>query len=80
MTASGVNLHSGDVLHAHITYDGTTLILTVTDAGTGASFKAAQAINIPSTVGANTAYAGFTAGTGGLSSVQTILNWTYVVN
>jgi hypothetical protein len=80
MTASGVNLHSGDVLHAHLTYDGTTLTLTVTDAGTGASFTAAEAINIPSTVGANTAYAGFTAGTGGLTSVQTILNWTYVVN
>jgi Bacterial lectin len=25
MTASGVNLHSGDILQAHITYDGTTL-------------------------------------------------------
>jgi hypothetical protein len=80
MTASGVNLHSGEVLHAHVTYDGTTLTLTVTDAGTGAGFTAAEAINIPNTVGANTAYAGFTAGTGGLTSVQTILNWTYVVN
>jgi len=54
--------------------------LTVTDAGTGASFTAAEAIDIPTRVGANTAYAGFTAGTGGLSSLQTILNWTYVVN
>ena len=80
MTASGVNLHSGDLLHAHITYDGTTLTLTLTDTLTGASFTASQAINIPATVGGNTAYVGFTAGTGGLSAIQQLLNWTYVVN
>jgi hypothetical protein len=80
MTTSGVNLHSGDVLHAHINYDGTTLSLIVTDTGTGASFTASDTINIPSTVGANTAYVGFTGGTGGQSAVQSILNWTYVVN
>jgi Legume lectin domain len=76
MTASGVNLHSGDILHAHITYNGTTLTLTLTNA----SFAASTMINIPSTVGANTAYVGFTAGTGGETSVRQILNWTYVVN
>jgi len=80
LTASGVNLHGTDLLHAHITYDGTTLILTLTDTVTGASFSASQAINIPATVGSNTAYVGFTAGTGGESAVQQIVNWTYVVN
>jgi hypothetical protein len=30
-------------------------------------------------VGANTAYVGFTGGTGGLTAVQAILNWTYTV-
>ena len=64
-------------MHAHITYDGTTLTLTLTDTLTGASFTASQAINIPATVGGNTAYVGFTAGTGGLTAVQEILNWTY---
>lgn len=80
MTSSGVNLHSGDVMHAHITYDGTTLTLTLTDTVTSASFTTSKAINIPTTVGADTAYAGFTAGTGGLTAVQKIVNWTYVVN
>jgi hypothetical protein len=80
MTSSGVNLHSGDVLHAHITYDGTTLTLLLTDTVTNASFSASRAINIPATVGGNTAYVGFTASTGGDTSVQQILNWTYVVN
>ena len=80
MTASGVNLHSGDILHAHITYDGTTLTLTLTDTVTNASFTTSTAINIPTTVGANTAYVGFTAGTGDTTVTQEILNWTYVVN
>ncbi len=77
MTSSGVILSSGDVMHAHLTYDGTTLTLTLTDTVTSASFTASTAINIPTTVGANTAYVGFTAGTGGASAVQSILNWTY---
>jgi flagellar biosynthesis/type III secretory pathway chaperone len=80
MTSSGVNLHSGDILHAHITYNGTTLTLTLTDTVTNASFTASTTINIPATVGGDTAYVGFTASTGGETSVQQILNWTFVVN
>ena len=80
MTSSGVNLHSGDILHAHVTYDGTTLTLTLTDTVTNASFTTSQAINIPTTVGASTAYVGFTGSTGGSTAVQQVLNWTYTVN
>ena len=36
-----------------------------------------QPINIPQIVGGNTAYVGFTGGTGGLSASQKILTWTY---
>jgi hypothetical protein len=80
MTASGVSLHNGNVLRAHITYDGTTLTLTLTDTVTAASFTTSTAINIPTTVGGTTAYVGFTGGTGGASAIQKILNWTYTVN
>ncbi len=80
MTTSGVNLRSGDILHAHVTYDGTTLVLTLTDTVTGANFTTSTPINIPSTVGGNTAYVGFTASTGAYTAVQKILNWTYAVN
>jgi hypothetical protein len=80
MTSSGVNLHSGDTMHAHVVYDGTTLTLTLTDTVTKAVFTTSQAINIPTTVGGNTAYVGFTGGTGGLTIQQQILNWTYTVN
>ena len=75
-----MNLHSGHVLHAHLTYDGTTLTLTLTDTVTNATFTAAQAINIPATVGANTAFVGFTGGTGGAVTTQNVLSWTYQVN
>ena len=80
LTPSGVNLHSGDIMHAHLTYDGTTLTLTLTDTVTNATFTGSQAINIPATVGANTAFVGFTAGTGGTVSTQDVLSWTYAVN
>jgi hypothetical protein len=76
MTGSGINLHNGDVFHAHITYSGTTLTLTLTDTKTGAAFTKAFTVNIPSTVGATTAYAGFTASTGALTATQKILTWS----
>jgi hypothetical protein len=81
MTSSGVSLLSGDVFNVHVTYDGTTLIMTITDATNSAqNFTASWPINIPSTVGANTAFVGFTGGTGGLTAIQEILDWTYVTN
>jgi hypothetical protein len=80
MTNSGVNLHSGDIMHAHVTYDGTTLTLTLTDTVTNATFTTSSAVNIPTLVGGNTAYVGFTGGTGGSTAVQNVLNWTYTVN
>ncbi len=80
MTSSGVNLHAGHPLHAHITYNGTTLTLTLTDTTTNAVFTGSETVNIPTTIGSTTAYAGFTGGTGGLTATQTILNWTYTVN
>jgi hypothetical protein len=76
MTASGVKLNSGHVMHAHITYDGTNLTLVLTDTVTSQAFTKAAAINIPSIVGAGSAYVGFTAATGGLTMTTDILSWT----
>jgi hypothetical protein len=79
MTSSGVTLLSGDAFNVHVTYDGTTLTMTITDANNSAqNFTASWPINIPGTVGSNTAYVGFTGGTGGLTAIQEILDWTYV--
>jgi hypothetical protein len=74
----GVNLHSGDIFQVQMTYDGTTLTMTITDTAVPAdTFTIAFPINIPATVGGNTALIGFTGGTGGLSATQEILTWTY---
>ena len=81
MTSSGVNLHSGDVFNVHITYDGTTLKMTITDASASSdTFSASWPINIPATVGGNTAYIGFTAGTGGSTAIQEVISWTFTTN
>jgi hypothetical protein len=76
MTSSGLDLHTGDVFNVQMTYDGTNLTMTITDAATNATFTHAWPINIPATVGGNTAYAGFTGGTGGYTAIQEIINWT----
>ena len=64
-------------MDAHITYDGTTLNLTITDLVTQATSSHPFVVNIPATVGGNTAYIGFTGGTGGQTATQQILNWSY---
>jgi hypothetical protein len=77
LTPSGIVLGSGDSIQAEVTYDGTTLTLNLLDLVTNKNFTMSQLINIPQVVGGNTAYVGFTGGTGGLSSSQKILTWTY---
>jgi hypothetical protein len=77
LTSSGVQLNSGDQIHAHIVYDGTNVTLTLTDASKNATSTSVFPVNIPAIVGGNTAYVGFTAGTGNSSSTQNILTWTY---
>jgi hypothetical protein len=79
ITPSGIQLNSGDSIQAQIAYDGTTLVLNLLDLVTQARFTMSQAINIPQVVGGNTAYVGFTGGTGGLTASQKILTWTYSV-
>jgi hypothetical protein len=64
-----------------LTYDGTTLTLTITDTTTPSeTFTTSWPINIPATVGANTAYVGFTAGTGGATATQSILSWAFTTS
>jgi hypothetical protein len=78
LTPTGVNLHSGDIMNAQLVYDGTDLTLTLTDTVTNASATEVFAINIPGTVGGNTAYVGFTGATGGSTATQNVLSWNYV--
>ena len=74
----GVNLHSGDIFQTHVTYDGTTLTMTITDTTVPAdTFTISFPVDIPTAVGAPTAFVGFTAGTGGTNATQEIIGWTY---
>jgi hypothetical protein len=78
LTSSGIDLHSGDTMAVHMTYDGTTLTMTITDAVVNKTFTHSWPINIPAIIGGNLAYAGFTGGTGGLTASQKIESWTFV--
>ncbi len=78
LTGTGIDLHSGDNMDAHITYDGTNLTITLTDVLTLATWSTSWPINIPSVVGGNTAYVGFTGGTGTNSASQKLTFWTYI--
>jgi RHS repeat-associated protein len=77
LSSTGINLHSGDVMDAHLVYDGTNLTMTLTDTATNASVTEVFPVDIPSIVGGNTAYVGFTGGTGAATATQNVLSWTY---
>ena len=79
MFPSGINLHSGDIFNVLLTYDGVTLHQTVTDTATNAVFTHDYTIDIPTTIDGGDAYLGFTGSTGGGSSIQDILTWSYSV-
>lgn len=78
LASYGIDLHSSDTFKVGITYDGTTLSVTITDTTTGKAVTQTYAVNIAAIVGSTTAYAGFTGGssTSG-SAVQRIYNWTW---
>jgi len=78
LTPSGVDLHGGDVMEAMIHYDGSTLLVSIIDTITHATFtKSYNDVNIQGLVGGGSAYVGFTGGTGGLAALQEVLNWTF---
>jgi hypothetical protein len=79
MGPAGIVLGSNHPLRVDLTYDINQLALseTVTDTVTGAVFVHVYTnVNVPQIIGAQTAYAGFTGGTGGETAVQDIVSWT----
>jgi sugar lactone lactonase YvrE len=79
LDGTGIDLHSGHLYQADLAYDGGILALTLRDF-TDADIPAwtyAFTVDIPAAVGATTAHAGFTAGTGALFARQAIESWTY---
>jgi len=79
LTPSGIDLHSGDVLRARLQYYNPYLTLEIVDTTNSTKyFSTVFTIDIPATTGGNTAYVGFTGGTGGLTAIQEILTWDHL--
>ena len=74
---TGINLHSGHGFKAHVTYDGERFTVSLTDTVTMASWSHAFPVYIPTIVGRDTAYVGFTGGTGALTASQGIISWDF---
>jgi hypothetical protein len=80
-----VNTTTGDTYSVTITYDGSNLTISLYDVTAGGSCPGASCftntwtnVNIPSIVGANTAYVGLGGGTnGGLPHPLLINTWSY---
>ena len=76
LSPAGIDLHSGDVMAAHIVYDGSILTMTLRDTVTNAQFRMSWPIDIPSIMGSTSAWVGFTGGT--IQPVaQKILTWSF---
>jgi hypothetical protein len=76
-TTLTLDFHNGNIFRARLVYDGTTLQVTITDTGSNTSQTQNYTIDIPSTIGGNTAHVGFTGATGGLNAIQDIRTWTF---
>lgn len=63
-------LSTGDVIDATLTYNGTLLTESLRDTVNGNSFNTSYFVNLPSVIGSQTAYVGFTAGTSGFTAQQ----------
>src|SRR5262249_14445673 len=78
---NNVNLRSKSTKTITLTYDGTTLTETIHDPDPGKTnngdFTTSYTLDIARMLGADTAFVGFTGGTGGLFSLQDVLNWQY---
>jgi len=79
LSSTGIDLHSGHVFSVALSYNGSQLQQTITDTLTKVSFTHAYTVNLPLTLGANTALVGFTGGTGGLAATADVLNWSWSV-
>jgi len=78
LSTSPVNLASGNPVDIALVYDGTRLQIALTDETTLATYNTSLVVgDLTIPVGGNTAFVGITAGTGAVSSQQTVSNFSY---
>jgi hypothetical protein len=68
--------NTANPIQVNIIYSGNTLNASFKDLVTSATFSTNFTINIPTVIGANQAYVGFTGADGGVNSTQVISNFT----
>jgi hypothetical protein len=73
-----LDLHSGDPIEITLVYDGARLMVLMIDTVTGDMHCNSYDVDIPGTVGGDSAYIGFTGGTGGFTSVQQVTGFRYI--
>jgi hypothetical protein len=81
LTPYPVDIASQNPIYVQLTYLNGVLTMTLTEtngAGGNYVYTTSQTINIPSVVGGQTAYVGFTGATGGTGSQQTVSDFNYV--
>ena len=79
-STSPVTLNDGDAQNITLIYNAAaqTLSETITDQVAGKTFATTYTgVNLSSIIGGGTAYVGFTGGTGGATSTQTISNFSF---
>ena len=76
-SSAPVSFGNGDLINVTLSYNGTTLTVTLTDPTAGTTYTTNFTINLAAQLGA-TAFMGFTGGTGGANSNQFISNFSYV--
>jgi hypothetical protein len=72
----GVSYTTATPITVTITYNGTALTMTMTQGSNTFTTTLSSSINIPALLGANVAYAGFTAATGGETANVKISQWS----
>ncbi|MBU6410690.1 MAG: hypothetical protein KGR98_09905, partial [Verrucomicrobia bacterium] len=72
-----VNVISGDPIDVSLVYAGGIMTVTMADATAGTSFTTTEQVDLPTHLGGEDAYVGFTGADGGVASIQQISNFEF---
>jgi hypothetical protein len=80
MTSAGIDFRQNHTYQVDLSYDGASLRESLKDLVSGKTFTTSYPINIQQTLGSDTAFVGFTGGTGGETAWQAVESWTGTFN